>query len=163
MNYCFGREVMNKNQIMRIEEMLMVIPTKMCRNMEQRFVNVILKDISKELARHHFMILKMLLDNKKLYVTEIVHSLGITKPQMTASVDKLLKLGFIEREADTQDRRKIFVSITKDGAKITEKIIKRIKERFREDIKVLTQNDLDELEKGLKVLNKFCSLNKQQN
>ena len=154
---------MSKNQIMRIEEMLMIIPTKMCRNMEQRFVNVILKDISKELARHHFMILKMLLDNKKLYVTEIVHSLGITKPQMTASVDKLLKLGFIEREADTKDRRKIFVSITKEGAKITEKIIKRIKERFREDIKVLTQKDLDELEKGLKVLNKFCSLNEQAN
>ncbi len=153
---------MNKNQITRIEEMLMIIPTKMCRNMEQRFVNTILKDISKELARHHFMILKLLLDNKKLYVTEVVHSLGITKPQMTASVDKLIKLGFIEREADTKDRRKIFISITKDGSIITKKIVKRIKERFREDIKVLTKKDLDELERGLKVLNKFCSLNEQR-
>ena len=152
---------MNIDQITRIEEMLMVIPTKMCRNMNQRFVNFILKDISRELARHHFMILKMLQENDKFYVTEIVHSLGITKPQMTASVDKLLKLGFIEREADTKDRRKIFISLTKEGSLITEKIIRRIKERFHEDIKVLTQNDLDELERGLKVLNKFCSLNEQ--
>ena len=152
---------MNIDQITRIEEMLMVIPTKMCRNMNQRFVNFILKDISKELARHHFMILKMLQENEKFYVTEIVHSLGITKPQMTASVDKLLKLGFIEREADTKDRRKIFISLTKEGSLITEKITIRIKERFHEDIKVLTQNDLDELERGLKVLNKFCSLNEQ--
>ncbi len=152
---------MNIDQITRIEEMLMVIPTKMCRNMNQRFVNFILKDISKELARHHFMILKMLQENEKFYVTEIVHSLGITKPQMTASVDKLLKLGFIEREADTKDRRKIFISLTKEGSLITEKISIRIKERFHEDIKVLTQNDLDELERGLKVLNKFCSLNEQ--
>ena len=152
---------MNVDQITRIEEMLMVIPTKMCRNMNQRFVNFILKDISKELARHHFMILKMLQENKKFYVTEIVHNLGITKPQMTASVDKLLKLGFIEREADTKDRRKIFISLTKEGSLITEKISIRIKERFHEDIKVLTQNDLDELERGLKVLNKFCSLNEQ--
>jgi len=150
---------MDNNQINRIEEMLMVIPTKMCRNMEKRFVNIILKDISKELAKHHFMILKMLQENEKLYVTEIVHSLGITKSQMTASVDKLLKLGYVERWADTADRRKIYVSITKDGEKITENINIRIKERFYEDIKVLSQNELNELEKGLRVLNKFCSLN----
>lgn len=152
---------MNKDQISRIEEMLMVIPTKMCRNMNQRFVDFILKDLSKKLAKHHFMILKMLQENEKFYVTEIVQMLGITKSQMTTSVDKLLKLGFVERWADTQDRRKIYVSITKDGNKITEKINTRIKERFNEDIKVLSQNDLDELEKGLKVLNKFCSLSEQ--
>ena len=152
---------MDKDKISRIEEMLMVIPTKMCRNMNQRFVDFILKDLSKELAKHHFMILKMLQEKEKFYVTEIVLILGITKSQMTTSVDKLLKLGYVERWADTQDRRKIYVSITKDGNKITEKINTRIKERFNEDIKVLSQSDLDELEKGLKVLNKFCSLSEQ--
>ena len=152
---------MDNEQINRIEEMLMIIPTKMCRNMDQRFVNFILKDISKELAKHHFMILKMLQEQEKFYVTEIVHMLGITKSQMTASVDKLLKLGYVERWADTSDRRKIYVSITKDGNKIAKKINTRIKERFNEDIKVLSQNELNELEKGLKVLNKFCSLGEQ--
>ena len=152
---------MKTGQINRIEEMLMIIPTRMCRNMDQRFVNFILKDISKELAKHHFMILKMLQEKKKFYVTEIVQMLGITKSQMTASVDKLLKLGYVERWTDTTDRRKIYVSITKDGKQISDKINARIKERFNEDIKVLSQNELNELEKGLKVLNKFCSLNEQ--
>ena len=152
---------MDKGQINRIEEMLMVIPTKMCRNMDQRFVNFILKDLSKDIAKHHFMVMKMLQEKEKFYVTEIVQMLGITKSQMTASVDKLLKLGYVERWADTADRRKIYVSITKDGNKITKKIITRIKDRFYEDIKVLTQNELDELEKGLKVLNKLCSLSGQ--
>jgi len=148
---------MGNEQINRIEEMLMVIPTKMCRNMDQRFVNLILKDISRELAKHHFMVLKMLQEKEKYYVTEIVQMLGITKSQMTASVDKLLKLGYVERWTDTSDRRKIYVSITKDGNKITEKINNSIKERFHEDIKVLSQNELNDLEKGLKVLQKFCS------
>ena len=152
---------MKTGQINRIEEMLMIIPTRMCRNMDQRFVNFILKDISKELAKHHFMILKMLQEKKKFYVTEIVQMLGITKSQMTASVDKLLKLGYVERWTDTTDRRKIYVSITKDGKQISDKINARIKERFNEDIKVLSQNELNELEKGLIVLNKFCSLNEQ--
>ena len=152
---------MDNDQIKRIEEMLMIIPTKICRNMDQRFVNIILKDISKDLAKHHFMILKMLQDKEKFYVTEIVQMLGITKSQMTTSVDKLLKLGYVERWADTSDRRKIYVSITKEGNKIAEKINTRIKERFNEDIKVLSQNELDDLEKGLKVLNKFCSVSEQ--
>ena len=127
---------MNNEQINRIEEMLMVIPTKMCRNMDQRFVNFILKDLSKDLAKHHFMVMKMLQEKEKFYVTEIVQMLGITKSQMTTSVDKLLNLGYVERCADTTDRRKIYVSITKEGNKITNKIIARIKERFYEDIKV---------------------------
>ncbi len=152
---------MNNDQINRIEEMLMIIPTKMCRNMDQRFVNFILKDISKDLAKHHFMILKILQQQEKFYVTEIVQMLGITKSQMTTSVDKLLKLGYANRLADTSDRRKIYVSITKEGNKIAEKINTRIKERFNKDIKVLSQNELNDLEKGLKVLNKFCSLSEQ--
>jgi len=149
---------MDNDQIDRIEEMLMIIPTKMCRNMNQRFVNFILKDQSKELAKHHFMILKMLQEKEKFYVTEIVQMLGITKSQMTTSVDKLLQLGYVERWADTSDRRKIYVSITKEGNILTEKINTRIKERFHEDIKVLTENELNDLEKGLKVLNRFCSI-----
>lgn len=154
---------MNNEQINRIEELLMVIPTKICRNMNQRFVDYILKDISKEIAKHHFMILKMLQEKEKFYVSEIVQMLGITKSQMTTSIDKLLKLGYVERWADTKDRRKIFISLTKEGSLITEMINTRIKERFHKDIKVLSQNELDELEKGLKVLNKFCSLNEQEN
>ncbi len=152
---------MDKNQVSRIEEMLMIIPTKMCRNMDQRFVNVILKDISKDLAKHHFMILKMLQEKEKFYVTEIVQMLGITKSQMTASVDKLLKLGYVERFADTQDRRKIYVSITKEGNKTTKQIYVRIKERFNEDIKILSEDELNKLEQGLIVLKKFSSVCEQ--
>ncbi len=152
---------MDNEQLNRIEELLTIIPTRMCRNMEHRFVNVILKDVLDGLAKHHFMILKMLQKNEKLYVTEIVHSLGITKSQMTVSVDKLLKLGLVERQADTIDRRRIYVSLTGDGLRITEIITKKIKDVFREDIKVLSQNELNYLEKGLGVLIKFCSLSEQ--
>jgi len=153
---------MDKKQISRIEEMLMFIPTKLCRNMDQRFVNVILRDISKDLAKHHFMILKMLQEKDKFYVTEIVQMLGITKSQMTASVDKLLKLKYVDRYADTQDRRKIYVSITEDGNIITNKIYTRIMEQFNNDIQILSDDELNKLEQGLIVLKKFCSLCEQK-
>ena len=143
-------------QIDRIEELLSIIPTRMCRNMNNRFVNVILKDLADNLAKHHFMILKMLEGNGKLYVTEIVNDLGITKSQMTASVNKLLDLKYVERISDTKDRRKIYISITEEGSIITRKICNRMKDVFKEDIKILNQSELDKLEAGLEVLNKVC-------
>jgi DNA-binding MarR family transcriptional regulator len=152
---------MKNDQIANIEEMLMTIPTKMCRNMDQRFVNIIIKDISKDIAKHHFMILKMLQEKEQFYVTEIVQVLGITKSQMTSSVDKLLKLGYVERWADTKDRRKVFVALTKNGSEITEKINSQINELFHNSIKKLSQEELNDFEKGLIVLNKFCSLGEQ--
>ncbi len=155
--------ILNKEQMLKIEELLMLIPTKICRNMNLRFVNHILKDITDKIAKHHFMILKMLQENEKLYVTEIVHSLGITKSQMTASVDKLLKLEYVERWTDNKDRRKIFIKLTESGEEITEKINSRIKERFYEDIKILNPDELNDLESGLKVLHKLCSISEQKN
>ena len=148
---------MHNDQIDRIEEMLMMIPTKMCRNMDHRFSNVILKGISSEIAKHHFMILRILFEKEKFFVTEIVQTLGITKSQMTSSIDKLLKLGYVIRWPDTSDRRKIYVSITKDGKEITEKINLRMKEQFYQDIKTMSAEELNDLEKGLKVLRKLCS------
>ena len=149
---------MNNDQVSRIEEMLMVVPTKMCRNMDQHFVNNILKDISSKIAKHHFMIMKMLEKKDKFYVTEIVQLLGITKSQMTASVDKLVELEYVERQTDTKDRRKYFILLTKDGAEITKKVTARIKELFHKNIEKLTTQELNEFEKGLKILTKFCSL-----
>jgi len=152
---------MDKKQISKIEEMLMIIPTKMCRNMDQHFVNVTLKNIPVKIAKHHFMILKMLQKKDRFYVTEIVHILGITKSQMTASVDKLIKLRFVKRQTDDKDRRKNYISLTNEGLEITKKVTTEIKERFHENIEKLSEQDIIDLEKGLKVLTKFCIQNEQ--
>lgn len=147
-------------QIAEIEDMLMAIPTKICRNMDNKFITHILKDHSKDLAKHHFIILKMLQKQNKFYVSEIVQMLGITKSQMTASIDKLLKLGYVERETDIEDRRKIYISITLKGEEITQKINSRIKEKILKDMNTISIKDQEDLFKGLQVLTKLCALNK---
>jgi len=154
---------MNEKKLQTIEEHLMVIPMMMCRNMDKKFVRDILKDVSRDLAKHHFMILKMLKEdggnnNRKIIVREIVDKLGITKSQMTASIDKLIKLGFVEREADLNDRRKIYISITKSGIEIAETLTKKVKNHLRKSITLLNENEIDELEKGLTALRNFCTL-----
>ena len=140
-----------------IEKLIMDIPTKLCRNMNQRFVNAILKDITTDFSQHHFVILKELDERNLLYVTELVDMLSITKSQMTASVDKLISLGYVERRNDSKDRRKIYLSITKEGIEITSKIKKNIEFQLKKNLEKLSPEELNNLESGLKVLYKFCS------
>ena len=150
---------MNKIQLENIEKLLMDIPTRLCRNMNNTFVNVILKEVAKDLAPHHFMILKALQAKDKFFVTEIVKMLGITKSQMTSSIDKLIESGFVKRDYDKNDRRKIYISITKEGTEMSNKIQGYMKEQFEMSIGELSQKELDDLENGLNVLFKFCTLN----
>jgi len=83
--------------------------------MSNEFVNTILKDLKINFTQHHFMILKLVGENKRLFVTEIVDILSITKSQMTALVDKLIRLGYISRTNDIDDRRKIYLSLSDEG------------------------------------------------
>lgn len=143
-----------------VVNMLMDIPTKLCRNMNQRFINSFLKEIKSDFSHHHFMILKLLEENRLLYVAEVVADLSITKPQMTASADKLIQLGYIERKYDVDDRRKIYLSITESGIEITNRIKRNINVHINNNLVNLSEKEQIELENGLKILFKFCSFYK---
>lgn len=143
-----------------IIKLLLAIPTQLCRNMNRRFINSFLKDIKSDFSQHHFMILKLLQENQQLYVTEIVDALSITKSQMTASADKLIKLGYIKREQDVNDRRKIYLINTETGNTITNELKNNIEVQIDSDLVKLSEKERVELENGLKVLFKFCSLYK---
>ena len=137
---------------------LMDIPTKLCRNMSYRFISSCLKSVDPEISQHHFMILKLLQEEKQLYVTAIVEELSITKPQMTASADKLIQKGYIKRGEDTKDRRKIVLSITPKGEEISNAIRASIEVKIQNNLAQLTEDEQERLADGLGVLFKFCTI-----
>jgi len=102
------------------------------------------------------MILKQLEENKKLYVTEFVEKLSITKPQMTSLLDKLSAMGYITRTNDIDDRRKIYISATREGEATTIKINTAIDNHIDNRLVRLTPVEIDTLESGLLMLQKFC-------
>lgn len=129
----------------------------MCRSMNNKFIKSILKDLEINISHQHYTILKLLEENNKLYITEFVDILNITKPQMTSLLDKLISLGYIERTNDISDRRKIYISATKVGEVTTSKINKSIESEVNEHLINLTQKELETLKNGLLVLQKLCS------
>lgn len=140
-----------------LKKLLIDIPTKLCRNMNNKFVKSILKELEISFSHQHYTILKLLEENKQLYITEFVDILSITKPQMTSLIDKLIEMGYVKRTNDINDRRKIYISATPEGEMITSVINKTIDSKVDKHLVELTQKELEALKNGLLVLQKLST------
>ncbi len=139
-----------------LKKLLMNIPNKLCRNMNNEFVKSILLDLEINISQQHYMILKLLEGDKHLYISEFVDTLSITKPQMTSLLDKLIELGYVNRTNDHDDRRRVYISITKEGKSITSKINDAINNQLDNRLIILSETELETLENGLIILQKLC-------
>lgn len=139
-----------------LKKLITDIPTKVCRNLNNEFVKSIIKNLEVDFSHQHFAILKLLEENQHLYITEFVDILSITKPQMTALIEKLIKMGFVNRANDNNDRRKIYISATEKGSIITAKINENIDNHIDKILLKLSQKELETLENGLIILQKLC-------
>lgn len=139
-----------------LKKLLISIPVELCRNMNNELVKSILKELEIDFSQQHYVILRLLKERNELFITEFVEILGITKPQMTALIDKLILMGFVNRTNNKEDRRKIYVSLTPEGEEITSKINNTINNQIDNHLIKLTQKESEELEKGLLILQKLC-------
>ena len=73
-----------------------------------------LKQYIKCLTMNEFHVIGSM-GNKKLLMNELADILKVSMGTATVSVNKLVSKNFISRERDENDRRKVFVSLTKKG------------------------------------------------
>lgn len=67
------------------------------------------------LVPSHGDIIFALLKSETLTMKDLSERIGKDKSTVTALVDKLLKLGYVEKTRDTRDSRVIFVTLTENG------------------------------------------------
>lgn len=95
-------------------------------------------------------------------MSELADRLVMSKSQLTANVDVLVRLNLVERQTDPGDRRKIIVRMTEEG----KAYLVRTKEamcryyalyydRLTEDEKLKLHNSMSQLLALLEKLNKF--------
>lgn len=138
--------------------MFIDIPTKLCRTMSLTIINGIITDFPDGFSKNHLIVIRLLDENGRMYITEIVDIVGITKPQMTATADKLIKMGLVTRENDNYDRRKIFLSLTPEGAQWVAKVNQNIDIIVDELLSDFTEKEIGELALGLKAFNKISTI-----
>ncbi len=93
---------------------------------------------------------------KNLRMKELAERLGVTTGTLTVAVDKLEKLGLVERKPHDTDRRSYFVILTDQGEEMFEEH-HRFHEAFTHEISTELTNDEIDILSGLlsKILGKM--------
>jgi DNA-binding MarR family transcriptional regulator len=85
-------------------------------------------------------------------MTELAKTLMMTKPQLTHVVNRLVKLGIVERQPDAMDRRVIHVALTDNGRKTLKDMRQKVKEKIKNRLASLTSEELNQMSTALETL-----------
>jgi DNA-binding MarR family transcriptional regulator len=90
-----------------------------------------LVDLARELSSSQvsfvqFFLLGHLDNDNALTMSEIARRMGHSTAAATGLVDRLEKLGYVQRTHSREDRRKVLVQITRKGARLVDQIRSRV-------------------------------------
>jgi len=101
-------------------------------------------ELNKEkLSFPQFFLLAYLSSEEFLAMSDIANKMGHSTAAATGLVDRLEKLGFVERKQAAEDRRKIMVRITDAGIEMVAKMRKEIAQNIST---LMTEMDAEEAE-----------------
>jgi DNA-binding MarR family transcriptional regulator len=90
-----------------------------CTSLQRRFMLTVSKELQRgNVSFPQYFLLGFLALRGELTMTEIAKKMGHTTAAATGLVDRLEKLGHVQRCHGTKDRRKILVKITASGERI---------------------------------------------
>ena len=97
------------------------------------------------LPLNQFGVLCVLMDTQGFAITDISRQLNISKQQMTNIIEKLLTAGYVSKNPDPKDRRRLVVTISEKGEKLLEEHMEQFRQRFEIHARNLTTDERQEL------------------
>jgi DNA-binding MarR family transcriptional regulator len=109
-----------------------------------------LLNLSKDLSRGNisfsqFYLLSYLSTSHEMTMTDIARKMGHSTAAATGLVDRMEKLGYVERAHAADDRRKVLVQITPKGIELVAKLRGALQTRVAEAMEESKANDMDGL------------------
>jgi DNA-binding MarR family transcriptional regulator len=101
--------------------------------------------------------LVMLAHAGKLQPSEIGLRMGISKSNVSALLDKLIALGYVERRPDARDRRVIHVAVTARGRRFAANRLRTVGSVIKANLSGLSGEELDSLQTALETFRKIIS------
>lgn len=119
----------------------------------ERFLLSELSKLNLDINNTEFSILIYLFFNKRMSHTELQKQVMINKSNITRMVKLLLNKGFIQKEADLNDSRYSFVSLTSNAKKLVSEnllpIVNRFNNHFSKSDEKFLENLLTKIEEGV--------------
>ena len=108
-----------------------------------------LLNLSRELNRDNisfaqFFLLSYLATSKELTMTDIARKMGHSTAAATGLVDRLEKLGYMERTHAIDDRRKVLVRITSRGLELVSRLRDELQNQVASAMSETSANDAAE-------------------
>jgi DNA-binding MarR family transcriptional regulator len=143
---------MSDETMSRVALDLLSIPPLIFRLIRRKLVLTAMAETGANLKLLHFEIMKVLKEEGTMHVAKIGEKLVIAKAQMTGLIEKLVELGFVEREISPADRRTMNISITRKGLKFMEEQDALILNSARDNMAALTDKEIEGLSISLRSL-----------
>jgi len=96
---------------------------------------------SEEVTPQQMITILTISELKSCKVSVISKRMGISPPVVTGLVDRLVKSGYVARMRDFQDRRIVFVRLTKKGNAYVGKFKKAIQKKWKQILVHLTDGE----------------------
>jgi len=103
------------------------------------------QDLTHNPTSSEFRVMMILVRRSAQPISTVGRWLGISKPNMTAVVDKLIADGYVERSPSAEDRRVIEISITEKGKRHMEACRSEAQESMKKRLSKLSAQDIDTL------------------
>jgi len=104
-----------------------------------------------------FAALEALLHKGPLTISEIQDKVRLASGSMTAAVDRLEKLGLVERRASPSDRRARVVHLTAEGKRLAASSFERHAKDLEALMSALSQKEIEQLHGSLRKLGIFAA------
>ena len=122
------------------------------RSIHRKLLKAAFTKVEEDVGMPHLEIMKILEVEGTRHIAEIGEHLQIPKPQMTHLIDRLEKLGIVQRQSDTSDRRITNVVLTDHGRDIVHDIDENLYTGISETLACLSDTELRDLSLSLKKL-----------
>ena len=109
-----------------------------------------------------FAALEALLHKGPLTISEIQDKVRLASGSMTAAVDRLEKLGLVERRASSSDRRARVVHLTAEGKRLAASSFERHAKDLEALMSVLSEKEMEQLYGSLKKLGLFAAEKREE-
>jgi MarR family transcriptional regulator, organic hydroperoxide resistance regulator len=94
---------------------------------------------------------------------EVAKALGVTPPNVTGIIDRLVEQGLVKREENHQNRRMLMLSLTKTGKDLLIDLKERQTTQISNILKILTVEDLTNLLQAIEIVVKTAkTINQKQ-
>lgn len=91
-------------------------------------------------------------------VGQIAGALGVTLPSASATIDRLVRSGLLERRSDPSDRRVVINQVTADGSALVERLREERRARLRQGLDRLSSQELQVVAQAMTTLARALDL-----